>query len=67
MWEPSVVNAYASMMKAAAARFDGNPRVEGFIIQESSLGFNGNYSQDVASGDSYTATAWRDALISIIS
>lgn len=67
MWEPSVVNAFAAMMRAAAARFDRNPRVEGFIIQESSLGFNGNYSQDVASGGSYTAVAWRDALIDIIS
>ncbi len=66
MWEPEVVAAYTAMMKAAAARFDANPRVEGLILQESSLNFNGNYSQDVADGGTYTATGWRDALITII-
>jgi hypothetical protein len=66
MWEAPVVDAYSSMMKAAAAHFDTNPRVEGFIIQESSLGFNGTYSQDVADGGTYEAMAWRDALIHII-
>ena len=67
MWQPIVVNAYSAMMKAAAAHFDRNPRIEGFIIQESSLGFNGKYAQDAASGGTYTPIAWRDALISIIS
>ena len=42
-------------------------RVEGFILQESSLGFDGTYSQDVGSGGTYTPIAWRDALINIIS
>ena len=67
MWDATVVSAYEAMMKAAAAHFDSNPRVEGFIIQESSLGFNGTYSQDAGSGGSYTPIAWRDALINIIS
>ena len=66
MWEPVMVKAYTAMMKAAAARYDGNPRVEGFILQESALGFNGPYSQDVAAGGTYTAIAWRDALIELV-
>jgi len=66
MWEPAVVKAYGAMMKAAAVHFDSNPRVEGLILQESSLGFNGQYSQDEADGGTYTALAWRDALIEII-
>jgi len=67
MWEPAVVSAYGAMLKAAAAHFDSNPQVEGVILQESALGLDGTYSQDVANGGTYTATAWRDALISIIS
>lgn len=66
MWEPAMVQAYVAMMKAAAVHFDSNPRVEGLILQESSLGFNGAYSQDEADGGSYTALAWRDSLIEII-
>jgi hypothetical protein len=54
------------MMQAAAAHFDANPRIEGLIFQESSLNFEGSYSQDVADGGTYTATAWRDALITLI-
>jgi hypothetical protein len=67
MWEPVMVNAFGAMMKAAADHFDSNPRVEGFIIQESALGLDGAYSQDVAHGGTYTPEAWRDGLISIIS
>ena len=67
IWEPSVADAYIAMMKAVAARYDANPRFEGFIFQESSLGFNGNYSQDVAAGGTYTAEAWRDSLIKLVS
>ena len=66
MWEPAVVDAYVAMMKSAAARFNDSPRVEGLIIQESALGFNGAYSQDVADGGTYTAVAWRDAMIELI-
>ena len=66
MWEPEVVTAYVDMLRAAAARYDAHPRVEGFVIQESALGFNGAYSQDVGDGGTYTATAWRDALIEIV-
>ena len=66
MWEQPVVDAYVAMMKAAAARYDANPRVEGLILQESSLSLNNGYSQDVADGGTYTPTAWRDALIQII-
>ena len=66
MWQPEVAAAYIAMMKAAAARYDDNARVEGLVIQESSLGFNDEYSQDTAAGGSYTATAWRDSLIKII-
>ena len=66
MWEPEVVNAYVAMMKAAATRFDGDPHVEGLILQESSLGFNGATSQDVDDGGSYSAPAWRDALVELI-
>jgi hypothetical protein len=66
MWDPTVAGAYIAMLKAAAAHFDANPRVEGVILQESALGLEGAYSQDVAAGGTYTATAWRDALISII-
>jgi hypothetical protein len=66
MWEPEVVDAYGAMLRAAAARFDANPRVEGVVFQESALGFNGQYSQDVSDGGTYSAQAWRDALISII-
>ena len=67
MWEPVVVSAYQSMIRAAAARYDANPRVEGVIFQESALGFSGEYSQDVADGGTYTAEAWRDGLTSMIS
>jgi hypothetical protein len=66
MWEPAVVKAYTAMMRAMAVRYDANPRVEGFILQESALGFNGAYSQDVADGGTYTARAWRDALIQLV-
>jgi hypothetical protein len=66
MWEPAVVSAYTAMMKAAAVHLDSNPRVEGLILQESALSFNGEYSQDEADGGTYTARAWRDALIEII-
>jgi hypothetical protein len=67
MWEPVVVSAYLSMIKAAAARYDAHPRVEGLIMQESALGFSGEFSQDVADGGTYTAEAWRDGLTSMIS
>ena len=66
MWEPVVISAYTSMINAAAARYDANPRVEGVIFQESALGFSGDYSQDVANGGTYTAEAWRDGLINLI-
>jgi hypothetical protein len=66
MWEPAVVQAYTAMMKAAAARYNGNPRVEGMILQESSLGFRGGYSQNVADGGTYTPEAWRDALSELV-
>jgi hypothetical protein len=66
IWEPAVKDAYVNMMKAAAQRYDGNPRVEGFIVQESALSLSGAYSQDVQDGGTYTAEAWRDALINIV-
>ena len=66
MWEPVVKDAYARMMKAAAERYDANPRVEGFVLQESALGFNGEYSQDVSAGGTYTAAKWRDALVDLV-
>jgi hypothetical protein len=66
MWEPEVVEAYVAMMRAAAKRYDANPRVEGFVLQESALGFNGAYSQDVGDGGTYTAAAWRDALVDLV-
>lgn len=66
MWEPVVVQAYSAMLRAAAARYDANPHVEGLIFQESSLGFNGAYSQDIADGGTYTAEAWRDALVQLV-
>ncbi len=67
MWDSVVADAYVAMMKAAASHFDRNPRIEGFIIQESSLGFSGPYSQAVNHGGTYTPTAWRNSLIHIIS
>ena len=66
MWEPVVHNAYLAMIRAAGARYDANPRVEGIILQESALSLNGTTSQDVADGGTYTAEAWRDALIKLI-
>lgn len=66
MWEPVVVQAYAAMMRAAAARYDANPRVEGLVLQESALGFGGTNSQDVSAGGSYTPEAWRDALVQLV-
>jgi hypothetical protein len=67
MWEPVVLQAYVAMMKAAAARYDANPRVEGMIFQESALGFTGTYSQDVADGGTYTPEGWRDGMIQLVS
>jgi Putative Ig domain len=67
MWDPAVVSAYTAMLQAAAAHFDSNPQIEGVILQESALALDGAYSQDVADGGTYTAAAWRDALINIIS
>jgi len=67
MWEPTVIDAYDAMMKAAALRFNSHPRVEGFIIQESSLGFSGSRSQNAPNGGTYTPIAWRDGLTKIIS
>jgi hypothetical protein len=66
MWEPAVTQAYVAMMKAAAVKYDGNPRVEGVIFQETALSLTGSYSQDVADGGTYTAEAWRDALIEMV-
>jgi hypothetical protein len=66
MWEPAVQRAYQAMMRAAGARYDDNPRVEGFVLQESALGFTDEYSQDVRDGGTYTAVAWRDALIDMV-
>jgi hypothetical protein len=66
MWEPVVKDAYVRMMKAAAKRYDSHPRVEGFVLQESALGFNGEYSQDVGAGGTYTAAKWRDALVDMV-
>jgi hypothetical protein len=66
MWEPFVIGRYVAMMQAAAARYDGNPRVEGLILQESALSLNGVYSQDVADGGTYTPEAWRNGLIRLI-
>ena len=66
MWDPVVYNAYLAMLQAAAAHFDGNPHVEGIIFQESALSLTGATSQDVADGGTYTAEAWRDALIELI-
>ena len=66
MWEPAVLKPYVAMMQAAAARYDSNPRVEGFILQESSLSLDGTYSQDEADGGTYSAPAWRDALVELI-
>lgn len=66
MWERTVIEAYVAMMRAAAAKFDRNPRFEGLIFQESALGLNGAYSQDVAAGGTYTAEAWRDGLIELV-
>jgi hypothetical protein len=66
MWEPEVLQAYVAMMKAAGARYDGNPRVEGIIFQESALSLTGSASQDVADGGTYTAERWRDALIEMV-
>ena len=66
MWEPVVVQAYVAMMRAAAERYDANPRVEGLILQESALGFNGAYAQEPGAGGTYSAEAWRDALIELV-
>jgi hypothetical protein len=66
MWEPVVQKAYLAMMRAAGARYDDNPHVEGFVLQESALGFTGAYSQDVRDGGTYTGVAWRNALIDMI-
>ena len=66
MWEPTVRDAYIALVRAAAHHFDSNPHVEGFVIQESSLGFSGKYSQDVGNGGTYTPLAWRNALITIV-
>jgi hypothetical protein len=66
MWENGVRDAYLALIRAAAKRYDQEPRVEGLVLQESALGFSGNYSQDVADGGTYTAVAWRDSLIALI-
>jgi hypothetical protein len=65
MWEPAVYEAYIAMLRAAAARYDSHPRVEGIILQESALGFTGPYTKDSAAGGTYTGEAWRDALVQI--
>jgi hypothetical protein len=67
MWEPYVADRYVALMSAIAARYDGNPRFEGFVVQESALGFNGTFSQDQGAGGTYTAAKWRDALIRYVS
>ena len=66
MWEPVVADAYIKMMRAMAARYDANPRVEGFIFQESATSLSEEYSQDVADGGTYTPEAWRDALVNMV-
>lgn len=66
LWEPVVRDAYLAMIQAAARRYDSHPRVEGLVLQESALGFSGAFSQDVVDGGTYTATAWRDALIALV-
>jgi hypothetical protein len=66
MWEPMMVQAYSAMLRAAAAKYDHDLRVEGVILQESALSLNGAYSQDVADGGTYTALAWKDGLLGLI-
>ncbi len=65
MWDEVVVAAFENMLTALAARYDDNPRVEGYIFQESALGFNSGYSQDPPEG-TYSAEAFRDALIHMV-
>jgi hypothetical protein len=67
LWEPVVRDAYVSMLQAAAAHYDANPGVEGWVVQETALGFNGSFSQDVSAGGTYTPAGWRDALMHIVS
>jgi hypothetical protein len=62
MWERVVGDAYVRLMRALATRYDANPRFEGFVMQETALGFYDAYSQDLAAGGTYTASKWRDAL-----
>ena len=66
MWEPIVYNAYIAMLQAAAARYDTNPRVEGIIFEESTLSLNSAASQNGADAGTYTALAWRNALIALV-
>lgn len=66
MWEPVVRAAYGNMLAAAAKRYDGNPQVEGVVLQESALSLNGPYSQDTADGGTYTPERWRDGLIDLV-
>jgi hypothetical protein len=63
MWDANVGDRYIALMRAIADRYDGHPRFEGFVIQESALGFNGRFSQDVGDGGTYTGARWRDALV----
>jgi hypothetical protein len=63
IWDPVTSDAFIAMMQAAAARYDANPRVEGFIVQESALGFNDAQSQDAPNRGTYSSAVWRDTLI----
>lgn len=66
MHERAIAAAYVAMLRELSARFDANVKFEGVILQETALGFNGAFSQDVANGGTYTAARWRDALVQLV-
>jgi hypothetical protein len=61
-----VLTKYLAMIAAAGAHFDGNANVEGYINEETALGFNNGYEQEASPyGGTYTGAAWTANLQSI--
>ena len=63
---PIVVEAYVALIKAAAARYNDNPRIEGLILQESALQSEWGLFAGCRRWGDLLAEAWRDALIELV-
>ncbi len=61
-WDPFVIARMNKLLIEVGKHFDANPRFEGVALQESALGVD----ESILDREGYTATAYRDALIEML-